>query len=127
MIGREGVGMDVSFEIDAMPGPQWLFGFDISEVERLHFVRLYVAQTRGGPLCEQSFSTLIDFLACCSLAGLTLKLPLDRAIAILRRPGLLAWAHRLRERDRSATVRLSTRGTLKRARHLFVELGVSSN
>ena len=88
--------MDPTLEITAMPAPQWLFGYEISEEQRLLFARLYLEFTHsllGSPLHEQPGSSLGEFLDRCTGRGLKLAVPRELAIDILRRPDVFGWAH----------------------------------
>ncbi len=93
--------MDPTLEITAMPAPQWLFGYEISEEQRLLFARLYLEYARSifeGSLHEQSPSALAAFLDRCTERGLRLAVPRELAIDILRRPDVFGWAHPFSQR-----------------------------
>ncbi len=92
--------MDPTLEITAMPAPQWLFGYEISEEQRLLFARLYLEFARSsfeGPLHEQPRESLSGFLDRCTERGLRLAVPRELAIDILRRPDVFGWAHPIAE------------------------------
>lgn len=88
--------MDPTLEITAMPAPQWLFGYEISEEQRLLFARLYLEFARcmvEGQIHEQPPESLSAFLDVCTNRGLRLAVPRELAIDILRRPDVFGWAH----------------------------------
>ncbi|MBV8637029.1 MAG: hypothetical protein JO322_03030 [Candidatus Eremiobacteraeota bacterium] len=88
--------MDATLEITAMPAPQWLFGYDITEEQRLLFARLYLEYAHSsfeGPIHEQPRESLSSFLDRCTDRGLTLAVPRELAIDILRRPDVFGWSH----------------------------------
>lgn len=90
--------MDHTLDITAMPAPQWLFGYEISEEQRLLFARLYLEYARSsceGPLHEQPPASLSAFLERCIERGLRLAVPRELAIDILRRPDVFGWRHPL--------------------------------
>lgn len=87
--------MDPTLEITAMPAPQWLFGYEISEEQRLLFARLYLRFVRSffeGAIYEQPRNALSEFLDGCVDRGLQLAVPRELAIDILRRPDVFGWA-----------------------------------
>ncbi len=89
--------MDPTLEITAMPAPQWLFGYEITEEQRLLFARLYLEFARTlyeTPLHEQPQGWLSEFLDRCIECGLPLAVPRELAIDILRRPDVFGWTHR---------------------------------
>ena len=91
--------MDPTLEITAMPAPQWLFGYEISEEQRLLFARLYLEYARSlhGPLHEEPRESLSVFLDRCTERGLRLAVPRELAVDILRRPDVFGWAHPIAE------------------------------
>jgi hypothetical protein len=116
--------MDPSLEITAMPAPQWLFGYEISEEQRLLFARLYLEYARSiaeGPLYEQPSSSLASFLDQCTARGLRLAVPRELAIDILRRPDVFGWAHPFAQRARSEP--RCTRSVIERGRAFFTARG----
>ena len=113
--------MDPTLEITAMPAPQWLFGYEISEEQRLLFARLYLEFARSifeGPLHEQPPSLLGAFLERCTERGLRLAVPRELAIDILRRPDVFGWAHPFAHRG-AYEARTSTRSVIERGRAFF--------
>ncbi len=90
--------MDPTLELTAMPAPQWLFGYEISEEQRLLFARLYLQFAHSlfkSPIHEQPRSSLSEFLDVCIDRGLRLAVPRELAIDILRRPDVFGWSHAL--------------------------------
>ena len=90
--------MDPTLDITAMPAPQWLFGYEITEEQRLLFARLYLEFARSvydSPVHEQPRDALAAFLDRCIQRGLRLAVPRELAIDILRRPDVFGWAHPL--------------------------------
>lgn len=113
--------MDPTLEITAMPAPQWLFGYEISEEQRLLFARLYLEFARSlfeGPIHEQPRESLSAFLDRCTERGLRLAVPRELAIDILRRPDVFGWAHPIAEYAALHAMG-GTRTLLERGRALF--------
>lgn len=114
--------MDPTLEIAAMPAPQWLFGYEISEEQRLLFARLYLEFTRslfGSPINEQPGNSLGEFLDRCVNRGLKLAVPRELAIDILRRPDVFGWAHALAN-NVTRYPGNGVRSVLDRSRDMFV-------
>ena len=112
--------MDPTLEITAMPAPQWLFGYEISEEQRLLFARLYLEFARSihGPLHEQPRESLSVFLDRCTERGLCLAVPRELAVDILRRPDVFGWAQPIAEYAALHAMG-NTRSFYERGRALF--------
>jgi hypothetical protein len=119
--------MDPTLEITAMPAPQWLFGYEISEEQRLLFARLYLEYARSlyGPLHEQPRESLSVFLDRCTERGLRLAVPRELAIDILRRPDVFGWAHPIAEYAALHAMG-NTRSVFDRGRAFFAARRITS-
>ena len=89
--------MNPALEIVAMPAPQWLFGDEISERQRLLFARLYLEHVLSTqePLSQQSAEICNSFLDRCIAYGLELAIPREFALRILKQPRLFSWVQPL--------------------------------
>ena len=108
--------MEIPQELVNMPGPQWLFGFDLDERQRTLFFRIYetFARELTTPLYRQSSIVLNRFLTLCSAAGLRLVIPNAAAMDVLRRPDVYSWATKAHA-ARPSSIGSQTYATIGRA------------